>query len=117
MPLLLHSPDFWIGFAAAYLLLALLMIILLAALSPELRNVRWPALPSTLSGRYANGGLGVVPSACSQARLGRSERAAGRTWPHDDYAANEEGELRPADWRRDASPLPWDQARHTGGEL
>lgn len=114
MPLL-HSPDFWIGFASAYVLLALLLIVLALAFVPELRNVRWPPLPADLRAGDADGGL--VPRPTSLARQGRADRAAARAWPHDDYAANEEGELRPTDWRRDASPLPWDQARHTGGEL
>jgi hypothetical protein len=110
MSLLLHSPDFWIGFASCFVLLALLVIAFLLSVVPELRqSLSWPQL------------LGhPMPSPAprvSRARLGRLERADARRWPHDDYAANEEGELRPADWRRDASPLPWDQARHTGGEL
>lgn len=100
MPLL-HSPDFWIGFASCFVLLALLALVLLLAYVPELRQVRWPALPANL----------MPPS------IGRTNARQGRAWPHDDYAANEEGELRAINWRREASPLPWDTTRRTGGEL
>jgi hypothetical protein len=121
MQQLLHSPDFWIGFAAAYVLLALLVVVLAIAYVPELRNVRWPALPSTLTARAQ-----VAPTSWSapirhpifsNARQGRSDRAAGRIWPHDDYAANEEGELGPALRLSEVSALPWDVARHQGGDL
>ena len=104
MPLLHLSPEFWMGFASCFVLLALIALVLLAVHVPELRNVRWPALPSNLA-------------APSRARQGRADRAAARRWPHDDHAANEEGELRRTDWRRAASALPWDQARREGGEL
>jgi hypothetical protein len=109
MSLLLHSPDYWIGFASCFVLLGLLAIAFFASVVPELRRaLSWPHL---LGHRPA-----PTPRA-SRARLGRLDRAEARHWPHDDYAANEEGEMRLADWRRDASPLPWDKARHTGGEL
>jgi hypothetical protein len=112
---LLHSPDFWIGIGFAYALLALLLIVLAFAFVPELRNLRWPPVPAN-SVHVAPFKL-VAGSPLSRARQGRAERAAGRIWPHDDYAANEEGELRLTDWRRESSALPWDQARHAGGDL
>jgi hypothetical protein len=104
LPPLLHSPDFWIGFASCFVLLAVLAIVALASISRDLRSVRWPAGPANLP-----------PHAT--ARQGRADRGAALRWPHDDYAANEEGEIRRTDWRREASPLPFEPARHVGGEL
>jgi hypothetical protein len=101
LPPLLHSPDFWIGFASCFSLLALIALALLACASPDLRAVRWPALPPVLP-----------PVRASRARLARLDRAEARRWPHDDYAANEEGELNP-----DRNPLTWASTNRAGGDL
>jgi hypothetical protein len=76
MPLLLHNPAFWTGAWCGFTALALIIIAFLLVAVPELRELRWPALPSTTQ---------------PNAREGREERAAEHAWSRDAEPANEPG--------------------------